>query len=406
MKYDLDRVVDREGTGSVKWGMYRGGSHAGPIKAVDANLTSDDPIPMWVADMDFATPKPVLDALSERISHGIFGYTAEGDDYYSAVTNWFQKRLGWSVDKSWISTTPGVVPALHFAVKTWCKPGDKVLVQRPVYYPFFRSIKNGGCEIVSSNLIEEDKNYRMDFADLEKKAADTAVKVAFLCNPHNPVGRVWSADELRQYGEICNRHNVLVIADEIHADLMMPGVKFQPYAMLGEEFANNTVVCTAPSKTFNLAGMHLSNMVIPNPELKKNLDDYMAETGIAGGLNPLAIVAIEAAYGEGEEWLEQVLAYIHENYVYLQNYLKDNLPQLSVTPLQGTYLAWIDFRGLGLDQEALEKMTQLDAKVLFDEGHIFGEEGFGFERMNLACSRKVVELALNRLKVQIEKNTA
>jgi len=402
MKYDLDRIIDREGTGSVKWGMYRGGSHEGPITPVDAELNGDGPIPMWVADMDFASPKPVLDALSQRISHGIFGYSVAPDSYYDAVTDWFKKRLGWDVPKGWISTTPGVVPALHFAVKTWCKPGDKVLVQRPVYYPFFRSITNGGCEIVSSNLIEEDLNYRMDFEDLEKKASDPGVKLALLCNPHNPVGRVWTADELRQFGEICNRHNVIVIADEIHADLMMPGISFQPYAMLGDEFANNTVVCTAPSKTFNLAGMHLSNMVIPNPKLKQDLDAYMTETGVAGGHNPLALVAIEAAYREGEEWLTQVLAYIHANYQLVEAFLAENLPQLKVTPLEGTYLAWIDFRALGLEQPALEKLTQLDAKVLFDEGHIFGEEGLGFERINLACPRPILNLALSRLKTQIE----
>ena len=403
MKYDLDRIIDREGTGSVKWEMYRGGSNAGPITPVDTSLASDDPIPMWVADMDFACPKPVLDALSERVRHGIFGYTSASDGYYDAVTGWFKKRHGWDVSKKWITSTPGVVPALHFAVKTWCQPGDKVLIQRPVYYPFFRAITNGGCEIVSSNLTEEDGYYQMDFEDLEKRASDPKVKISLLCSPHNPVGRVWTVDELRQYGEICNRHGVIVIADEIHADLMMPGFTFQPYAMLGREFANNGIVCTAPSKTFNLAGMHLSNLVIPNPDLKQAYDAYMFETGVAGGLNPLALVATEAAYLHGEEWLTQVLKYIHDNYLIMREYLAENLPQLCASELQGTYLAWIDFRELGLNQAAMEKMTQLDAKVLFDEGHIFGKEGFGFERINLACPRSVLSLALNRLKIQIEK---
>ncbi len=401
--YNLDLVIDRDGTGSNKWRLYRGGSHAGPITPVDPALEGDGPIPMWVADMDFASPKPVLDALSKRVQHGIFGYTGASDGYFDAVTGWFEKRYGWVVPKDWISTTPGVVPALHFAVKTWCRPGDKVLVQRPVYYPFFRAIENGGCEILSSSLIEEDGCYRMDFADLEKKASDPKVKISLLCNPHNPVGRVWTADELRQYGEICNRHGVVVIADEIHADLMMPGFTFQPYAMLGDEFALNTMVCTAPSKTFNLAGMHLSNMVIPNPDLKKAFDDYLHETGVAGGLNPLALVAIEAAYREGEPWLAAVLDYIHGNFLMMKQVLAENLPRLQPTELQGTYLAWIDFRALGLDQAALEKLTQLDAKVLFDEGHIFGPEGSGFERMNLACPRPIVSLALNRLTAEIGK---
>ncbi len=403
MKYDLDRVIDRNGTGSNKWSFYWGGSHSGPITPIDSTLQSEGPIPVWVADMDFASPQPVIDALTQRVQHGIFGYTSATDSYFDAVTNWLSRRHGWDVPKEWISTTPGVVPALHFAVKTWCKPGDKVLVQKPVYYPFFRSIKHGGCEIVSSNLIEEAGAYRMDFADLEIKAADPDVKMAILCSPHNPVGRVWTADELRQYGEICNRNGVLVIADEIHADLMMPGITFQPYAMLGDEFANNSVVCTAPSKTFNLAGMHLSNLIIPNPKLKADYDRYMAETGVAGGLNPLALVAIEAAFNEGEDWLAQVLDYINGNYLFLKHFLAENLPQLRLTELQGTYLAWIDFRALGLDKPALERLTQLDAKVLFDEGHVFGDEGFGFERINLACPRAIIEVALNRLKVHINQ---
>jgi len=403
MKYDLDHIIDRTGTGSSKWDFYRGGSHAGSITPIDAGLKGDGPIPVWVADMDFTSPQPVLDALAERVRHGVFGYTIATDDYYAAVTGWLAKRHAWDISKDWISTTPGVVPALHFAVKTWCKPGDKVLIQKPVYYPFFRAITNGGCEIVSSDLIEEAGAYRMDFHSLEERAADPEVKLAILCSPHNPVGRVWTADELRQYGEICNRHGVLVIADEIHADLIMPGNRFQPYAKLGDAFAANSVVCTAPSKTFNLAGMHLSNLVISNPDLKVAYDTYMAETGVAGGLNPLALSAIEAAFRDGEDWLAQVLDYIHGNFEYMKQYLAENLPQLHVTDLQGTYLAWIDFRELGLDQASLEKLTQLDAKVLFDEGHIFGEQGAGFERINLACPKAIIELALERIKLQVDQ---
>ncbi len=403
MTLDLDHIIDRTGTGSNKWENYRGGSHAGPITPIGTDLKDDGPIPMWVADMDFAAPQPVLDALKARIDHGVLGYTTTTPGYFEAVTEWFKKRHNYDISPDWITTTPGVVPALHFAVKTWCQPGDKVLIQRPVYYPFFRSITNGGCQIVSSSLIEEDGNYRMDFEDLEKKAADPEVKMAILCSPHNPVGRVWTADELRRYGDICLRHNVKVMADEIHCDLIMPGHTFQPFATLDDAFAQNAMVCTAPSKTFNLAGMHLSNMVIANPDMKKAYDAYLAETGVAGGLNPLALVAAEAAYKEGEDWLGEVLAYIHGNAQTLDRFLADQLPQLRLTPLQGTYLAWVDFRALGLDQTALEKMTQLDAKVLFDEGHIFGPEGAGFERFNLACPRPLLNLALQRLAREIGK---
>lgn len=403
MTNDLDRIIDRAETGSNKWGNYRGGSHAGPISPISSDLTGDGAIPMWVADMDFASPQPVLDALSARIRHGIMGYTSATEGYFEAVIGWFKKRHKWDIEEEWITTTPGIVPGLHFAIKTWCQPGDKVLIQRPVYYPFFRSITNGGCQIVSNNLIEEDGAYRMDFDDLEQKASDPSVKMTILCNPHNPVGRVWTADELRQFGDICNRHNVLVIADEVHGDLMMPGHTFQPYANLGEVYANNSMVCSAPSKSFNLAGMHLSNMVISNPELKAAYDGYLAETGVAGGLNPLALVACEAAYREGESWLEDVLAYIYENEQTLRRFLATNLPQLRPTELQGTYLAWVNFNALGLDQTALEKLTQLDAKVLFDEGHIFGPEGAGYERFNLACPRPLLNVALKRLEREIGK---
>ncbi len=398
MRYDLDRVTGREGTGSVKWDNYHGGSHAGPITAICSALDDDGPIPMWVADMDFPSPQPTIDALAERVRHGIFGYTLATPSYYDAVINWFGRRHNWEISKDWISTAPGIVPAIHFAVATYCEPGDKVLIQHPVYYPFFRSITNGGCEIASNPLIDNDGHYEMDFDDLEIKAADPLVKLAILCSPHNPVGRVWTANELRRYGEICNRHGVLVIADEIHCDLMMPGVKFQPYGLLGQAFTDNVIICTAPSKTFNLAGMHLSNMVIPNKKLHQAYDAYMARIGVAGGLNPLATTALEASYNGGEEWLEQVLDYIWANHQHVKSFMAENMPAIKVIDLEGTYLNWMDFRGLGLARPELEELTQLKAKVLFDEGHIFGPGGEGFERINLACPRAIVDTALARLK--------
>ena len=401
MKYDFDHVFDRSGTGSAKWEAYRGGSHSGPIKAISTNLDDDGPIPMWVADMDFRVPEPVLDALKTRIDHGFFGYTMITDSYYDAVISWFSRRHSWDIDKDWILTSPGIVPACHFAVRTYCEPGDKVLVQQPVYYPFFRSITNGGCEIVSSALIDNDGHYEMDFDDLEIKAADPKVKLSILCSPHNPVGRVWSEEELRRYGEICNRHGVLVIADEIHCDLTMPGVKFHPYGLLGEAFTNNALICTAPSKSFNLAGMHLSNLIIPNPKLRKAYNDYMESIGVAHGINPLAVTALEAAYNEGEEWLDQVRDYIWANHQHLKSFAAENLPDIKIYDLEGTYLNWMDFRGLGLDRAQLEELTQLKAKVLFDEGYIFGAEGEGFERINLACPRSILDAALERFKREI-----
>lgn len=401
MQYDLDRVVGRDGTGSAKWDNYHGGSHGGPITAINAALDDDGAIPMWVADMDFPSPQPVLEALAARVEHGIFGYTMATEGYYEAVISWFERRHDWRISRDWISTAPGIVPAIHFAVRTYCQPGDKVLIQHPVYYPFFRSITNGGCEIASNPLINKAGRYEMDFDDLEVKAADPAVKLAILCSPHNPVGRVWTKDELRRYGEICTRHGVLVIADEIHCDLMMPGVIFQPYALIDDALTDNALICTAPSKTFNLAGMHLSNMIIPNKELHQAYDAYMARIGVAGGLNPLATTALEAAYNGGEAWLAQVLDYIWANHRHLKAYMAENLPQIGVIDLEGTYLNWLDFRGLGLERPQREELTQLKAKVLFDEGHIFGPEGDGFERINLACPRAVIDTALARLQREI-----
>jgi cysteine-S-conjugate beta-lyase len=402
MKYDLDRVVDREGTGSNKWSNYFGGRHSGPIKPIGTNLDDDGAIPMWVADMDFRSPQPVLDALTARVEHGIFGYTFATDGYFDSIINWFDRRHDWKISRDWITTTPGIVPALRFAVGTYCQPGDKVLVQTPVYYPFFYSITKAKCEIVASSLIDNDGHYEMDFDDLETKAADPAVKLAILCSPHNPVGRVWTADELRRYGEICNRHGVIVISDEIHCDLMMPGHTFQPYALLGEEFANNAIICTAPSKTFNLAGMHLANLIIPNPDIHKPYKDYLFEYGIAGGLNPFAATAAQAAYDHGEDWLGQVLEYIWENHLHMVDFMADNIPQIKVGKLEGTYLNWLDFRELGLDRPAQEDLVQLKARVLFDEGYIFGDEGDGFERINLACPRPILDAALHRLKDAIK----
>lgn len=401
MKYDFDRVVDRSGTGSSKWDVYRGGSHSGPISAINANLDDDGAIPMWVADMDFPSPQPVIDALSERVQHGIFGYTITTDSYFEAVTSWFSRRHGWDINKEWITTAPGVVPALHFILSAFCQPGDHVLVQQPIYYPFFRSINNSGCKILSSALINNDGHYEMDFDDLEIKAADPSVKVAILSSPHNPVGRVWREDELRRYGEICTRHNVLVIADEIHCDLIMPGATFAPYGLLGNALNDNVIICTAPSKTFNLAGMHLSNLVVPNKKLKEELDAYMFRIAVAGGLNPMAVTALEAAYNHGEDWLDQLLEYIWANHQHLKNYMAGNIPGIRVYDLEGTYLNWMDFGNLNLDRARLEELTQLKAKVLFDEGYIFGDEGEGFERINLACPRPVLDVALARLSREI-----
>jgi cysteine-S-conjugate beta-lyase len=291
-----------------------------------------------------------------------------------------------------------VVPAVNLLIRTFTRPGEKVLVQQPVYYPFFTAIENNAAQIVSSSLVLEDGRYRMDFADFEKKAADPATTLFILCSPHNPVGRVWTREELTRLGEICLRHNVLVIADEIHADLIYKGVTFTPFAGISAALAQNTVVCTAPSKTFNLAGLHTSNIIIPNPSLRRRFQKTLNSCGMGKWANPFGVVALETAYREGEEWLEQVLAYIEANLDFLQHYIDAHVPGVRLIRPEGTYLVWLDCRGLGLDNQALKRLMMEKARLFPDEGFIFGPEGDGFERINIACPRAILQEALERIR--------
>ncbi len=283
-------------------------------------------------------------------------------------------------------------------IQTFVKPGEKVLLQRPVYYPFFSAIQNNQATIVSSSLVLENGRYEMDFADLEKKTSDPDVKLAILCSPHNPVGRVWSRDELERFGEICNRNNVLVVADEIHGDLIFKGNTFVPYAGVNETFMENAVICTAPSKTFNLAGLHTSNIIISRPEIRRRFNRTLDSCGLLSELNPFGVIAAEIAYNQGEAWLAQVMAYIEGNLDFMEAYVNKNLPRLSLIRPQGTYLVWLDCRRLGLDKWALKKLMLEKARVFLDEGFIFGPEGDGFERINIACPRPVLKKALERIK--------
>lgn len=395
-QFDFDREINREGTSSVKWEFHVHSGAAERWEDTKADRGEDRVLAMWVADMDFRCPEPVIQALRDRVEHGIFGYSAKTDEYVSAVGDWFARRHNWTVEPEWISPIPGVVPALNVAVRAFTQPGDKVIVQRPVYYPFFRVSRNNGCEIVSNGLILEDGQYRMDFDDLEKKAADPKAKMLILCSPHNPIGRVWAADELTRLAEICARNDVIVIADEIHCDLILPGNTFTPFATLGETAAQNVVVCTAPSKTFNLAGLHNSNMIIPNPELRERFTKAQAVQSLPG-MNPFGIVATMAAYREGEPWLDAVLEYIAGNAQLVMDTFAEHEPRVKPIMPQGTYLQWIDCRELGLDKDALEDLMLNKAKIYFDEGYIFGEEGEGFERINIACPRPLLKQALDRM---------
>jgi cystathionine beta-lyase len=395
-QFDFDQEINREGTSSVKWEYHVHSGKAEFWEDTKANRGDDRLLPMWVADMDFRCPEPVIQALRDRVEHGVFGYSAKSAEYVQAVCDWFGHRHNWSVEPDWVLPIPGVVPALNVAVRAFTQPGDQVIVQRPVYYPFFRVSRNNGCEIVSNGLIYKDGQYSMDFDDLEKKAADPKAKMLILCSPHNPIGRIWTADELSRLAEICARHDVIVIADEIHCDLILPGNSFTPFATLGERAAQNTVICTAPSKSFNLAGLHSSNMIIPNPELRERFATAQAEQSLPG-MTPFGIVATMAAYREGEPWLDAVLEYIAGNAQLVMDTFAEHEPRVKPILPQGTYLQWIDCRGLGLDKDALEDLMLNKAKIYFDEGYIFGEEGEGFERINLACPRPLLKQALDRM---------
>ncbi len=385
MKYDFDHEVIRTGTDCIKWDFCHD----------DGN----DPrvLPMWIADMDFPCPAPVVEALVTRAAHGIYGYTGRTHAYLNSVVNWMQKRHNWTINPEWICHTPGVVSALNILVRTFVAPGEKVLIQPPVYHPFFSAAECNQTEMVPNPLIFENGQYRMDFADLEQKLRDPLVKMAILCNPHNPVGRVWSKDELVRFGELCMAHNVLVVSDEIHGDLIFRGHTFTPFANASPAFASRTITCTAPSKTFNMAGLQVSNIIVSDPDLRAKFQKSLMSNGFFGA-NLFGLAAAEAAYTEGEEWLEQVIDYLGENLCYLEEYVAREIPQLSVIHPEGTYLIWLDCRQLGLNREGLTRLMRDTARVVLNNGCDFGSQGEGFQRVNIACPRSILVEALARIK--------
>jgi cystathionine beta-lyase len=402
MQYDFDAEISRRGTNSFKWEFYEEGEDLVQWGRTDPALGDERVLPMWVADMDFPCPQPVVEALIERARHGIYGYTVKTETYDQAVVNWMERRHGWTVAPDWICLAPGVVPALNTLVRTFAGPAEKVLIQPPVYHPFFHAIQNNGAGLVSNSLIYENGRYRMDYADLEKKARDPDLRMAILCSPHNPVGRVWTEGELIRFGEICLENDVLVVSDEIHGDLIYQGYTFTPFVGISQEFARNTVVCTAASKTFNLAGLHMSNIIIPNEALRSRFQKTSKASGL-GWAGTFGVVALEAAYNHGQEWLEQVLDYIEANLRCLEEYVARHIPNISVVEPQGTYLAWLDCRRLGLDKRALGRLMLDEARVYMNEGFMFGPEGEGFMRMNLACPRAILVEAMERIKGAVEE---
>ena len=381
MKYNFDEIIPRRGTNSYKWD-----------SAGDADV-----LPMWVADMDFRTAPPVVEALRKRVEHGIFGYVRVPDAYYAAVTNWFARRHDWQIEKEWIIYTTGVVPALSAVIKALTIPGDKVMVQTPVYNCFFSSIRNNGCGMIANPLIYRNGTYQIDFADLEQKAADPSVKVLLLCNPHNPAGRVWTKQELTRIGDICIRNNVWVVADEIHCELVFPGHTYIPFASISQEFLMHSVTCTSPSKAFNLAGLQIANIISADTDIRIKIDKAINVNEVCD-VNPFGVEALMAAYNDSEEWLEELKQYLFANYNYLRAYFAECLPKFPVSMLEGTYLVWVDCSVLNQSSDKIVKTLLEKEKLWVNEGGLYGEAGEGFIRINIACPRQQLIEGLNRLR--------
>jgi cystathionine beta-lyase len=380
MKYDFDRVIERRGTDSDKWQVY-----------------GAEVLPMWVADMDFLAPPQVIDALVKRAQHGVFGYPMHPDPYYEygSMIDWMRTRHGWNIKRKWITHSPGVVTALNLAVNAFTQPGDKIIVQPPVYPPFFSIVKNNGRQLVFNPLRTENGYYRMDLADLEKRI-DSRTKALMLCSPHNPVGRVWTREELAALGEICLRKNVLIFSDEIHSDLILRGAKHTPLATISPELAEITITLIAPSKTFNIPGLFTSALIIPNPKLRAQFN-HMLENMALNSSNIFGMVGLEAAYRHGAEWLDELLVYLQGNIDFTIRFFKERVPQIKITCPEGTYLLWLDCRDLGLGHDALRDLFLKQAQVALNEGHTFGAGGEGFMRMNIGCPRSVLQEGLERI---------
>lgn len=392
--YQFDKVIDRTDTSSIKW----------DPDILLGNFGVTDSLPLWVADMDFEVAPPIKKALVKVAEHGIYGYSGT-TKHMEAFKNWVDRRFDWTIQSDWLLNTPGVVTAFNIAIQTFTRPGDKVMIQRPVYYPFTDAIVNNGRNVSSNSLLLSDQGrYEIDFEDFEMKAKDPQTTLFLLCSPHNPVGRLWTKQELEKMLEICLEHNVLVVSDEIHADLVMPGYKHYPAGTISEKYLDNLITLMAPSKTFNLAGMQLSYVVISN-EVKRQQFARTLEQASIGIVNRFAFEAATAAYDESEDWLEAVIDYIHENEKFVKNYFKRELPEVTIHELEATYLLWIDFRKLDLTLDELTTRIFRDAKVGLDGGDWFGPEGAGFMRMNLACPRSLIEEACEAIIRAVKSHT-
>lgn len=387
----FDKIIDRRRSGCYKWD----------------ETGMDDFIPMWVADMDFQTAPCIIEALKKRIEHGVFGYTLVQDEYYDAIIGWFKRRYNWCIEREWIQYTSGVVPAISVIIKALCQPGEKVIIQTPIYNCFFSSIRNNECTALYSPLKRIDLpfgegeqrlfTYEMDFEDLEEKAKDPASKLLLLCNPHNPAGRVWSKDDLKRVNEICKRHGVIVVSDEIHNELCLDGRRYTPFASVSEECLNNSITCTSPSKSFNTAGLQIANIICNNEELRQKIDRAININEVCD-VNPFGVAGLIAAYNDGEQWLTDLCQYLTENYNALKAFFKENLPEYPITIVEGTYLVWVDISSTEMNATELTERLLNEARVQVNNGEMYDSiEGNHFIRLNIACPRSQMMEGLKRI---------
>ena len=384
MKYDFDEIIDRRGTQSSKWDNV--GARVGNAKA----------LPMWVADMDFACPKPIVNAVVERAQHPIYGYTFIDDEFKKSAVSWISRRHRWKIQEDWIVYLPNVVSLFPLMIQEYTDPGDGVIIQCPVYHPFIRSVKNNERKVVSNSLVYMDGRYEMNFSDLEEKAGDPNTKLMILCNPHNPVGRVWSREELLRAGDICRRNNVVMISDEIHSDLVYPGQKHIPLASLSEEMASDTVTAYAPSKTFNLPGLRCAFAVVPNAEIRSRLESRITKNNISMP-NTFSTIAMVTAYSQCEEYVGELVGYLANNVAYLDGFLKSKMPKIKLIKPEATYLMWLDCRELGMTADRLADFFINTCLVAINRGDMFGSEGAGFVRLNIGCPRETLKKGLNQI---------
>ena len=390
MKYDFNKIINRNNTRSLKYDF-----------AKERNMP-EDLLPLWVADMDFQTSPEIIEALNKTVSHGIYGYSEGKEEYFDAVYNWYNDNFNWQVKKEWLIKTPGVVFAIVLAINALTNEGGSVLIQNPVYYPFTEVIIDNNRKLVNNSLVRNGKKYEIDFEDFEKKIKENNVKLFILCSPHNPVGRVWKKWELEKIGDICLKHNVKIVSDEIHSDFVYPENKHIVFSSLDEKYQNITITCTAPTKTFNLAGLQISNIFIPNLEIRKKVLKQLDRVGYSQ-VNLMGLVACEAAYKYGRQWLNELKEYLLDNLNFLRDYLETNIPQIKLIEPEGTYLIWLDCSALGFEDKELEKFIVEKAKLWLDSGYIFGKEGEGFQRINIACPRETLKKALEQLKEAVDE---